>query len=132
MPRLVGDGRGSMGCGLEGPRGYRLVPGFALEYVELISVWWLHGGSTCFPSWVGSDVYDWGLHVGSPVSGCCAFCGRVSVWSGGVALTGFVVAFVRLCWGVISVGGTNVVCVVLGHVTGRVEGLGQVDLGMFV
>jgi len=31
-------------------------------------------------------------------------------------------------WGLISVGGTNVVCVVLGHVPGR----GEVGLGMFV
>jgi len=35
-------------------------------------------------------------------------------------------------WGLISVGGTNVVCVVLGHVTGGGEGLRRVSLGMFV
>ena len=35
-------------------------------------------------------------------------------------------------WGLISVGGTNTVCVVLGHVTGSGEGLGRVSLGMFV
>ena len=47
------------------------------------------GDSTCFPSWVGSAVCDWGLYVGFWLSGCCASCGWVGVWSGGVALTGF-------------------------------------------
>ena len=35
-------------------------------------------------------------------------------------------------WGLISVGGTNTVCAVLGHVTGSGEGLGRVSMGMFV
>ena len=72
----MGVGSGVDGGGVEDMGGWGWVPSFALEYVELIRVWLLHGGLTCFPSWVGSAGCYCGLYAGSWASVIVCFVGE--------------------------------------------------------
>ena len=81
---------GIAGCRVEAMCDWGWVPRFALKYIELVGVWSLYMGLTCFTSEVGCAECYWWLYVGFNGDGGCMVCRRgVVVWGGSAVLTGF-------------------------------------------